>query len=261
VKAAGLGSASEKTMSLPGMHASQSLGRSAVYAAVAARPPASLRGGATIQRQAAASVQAPQRRAGDRGRARVPPAKASRAVRSTIQRNVNGFTTMQQVAHDDETWGVYSLLTNAERTQFRASLPGANDDFAYYRQQAQININAWFVANIANVAANAPGMIQVGLQNVGQYGYPNLLRFRWFGVAGPNGTTINTVGINLHRGPQYAGLGSAWCKMSNALTFELNPAQLLGGVARGALVTQLENYAAAGPTAQIRTMANNANCP
>jgi len=112
----------------------------------------------------------------------------------------------------------------------------------------------WFAANMASVAATPPGRIDIAFQDPAHYVTPNLLRYRWFNVPGPNGTMIQVLGINLHRGPVYAGLGHAWCKINNALTYEIDCNAVLG-LGAPAVVTRLENHAAASANPNIVALA------
>lgn len=192
----------------------------------------------------------------------------------TIQRRVGGLGTLQELKASPDAWNIFLLLSPQDRDDFQRDAMDDKIDvpLGVYKKKAktfgQKTIEDWLAANIATVASSAPSMLTTGLQDVDDYGYDKLLRFRWFQVVGPAAvggkakTTINTVGINLHRGPEYAGLGTAWCKMGpnkDSLTFEIKLATLLGGGA-AALVTQLEKHAAAHTDVSIKNMADNKNC-
>lgn len=165
--------------------------------------------------------------------------KSSRST--TIQRHVNGASNMQQVANDPDLWALYMVLNGADRDTFKLYLTGEADWYPAVLNMATIEIRNWFTANAAAIMGGAPTMVTRGGQDVGHYQYPHLARFRWHNAAGPNGSTIATLGINLHRGPIYSDEGNAWVKLTNNITVPVNPGALLGA---GALTPIIEPHAA-----------------
>lgn len=192
--------------------------------------------------------------------------------RALVQRSVSGISTLEQLKADREAWNTFLLLTDAEQQNFQRDAGDAAVNVSlvnHYMPLARASggpvLQAWFAANIAAVAATAPDMMGVGLQDEADYGYGNLLRFRWFQVPGPVGPRgrgarirIGTVGINLHRGPRYSGLGHAWFKFGEDLSFEFAPNLIPGN--RAAIVQALELHAAGSPNNAVSFKANNANC-
>lgn len=175
----------------------------------------------------------------------------------TAQRTIVGYSTMREVADDDRLWLLYTLLDGPARTAFRTKLASYDDHaFAEIRADALPFVQAWFDANAAAIFGPAPGRIDVALQNVANYGYPNMPRFRWFGTAGPHGIQFATVGINLHRGPVYSNLGHAWIKIDDWISWELQTGALPAAT-RGVL----EAHALGHANANVRGLADNDNLP
>jgi hypothetical protein len=196
-----------------------------------------------------------------------------RAPGRSLQRAVGGITTPEELKANKQAWSVFLLLTSVEQANFQNDvLDGRkNVPLADYIAKAEVSgkpvIKTWLEANLDAIASTNAGMIQIGGQDVADYGYGNLLRFRWFARTGPVGprgagakVPIATLGLNLHRGPVYAGIGSIWCKFGNDMTFEYVQNNL-AGINRVQIRSDLEAQAAANPRAEIRGRANNAALP
>ncbi|HWC85117.1 MAG TPA: hypothetical protein VG388_01170 [Solirubrobacteraceae bacterium] len=195
------------------------------------------------------------------------------AVRGALlQRTVSGISTVTGLKQDAQAWNTFLLLTQADQRQFQDDVGDVSRDvpLADYIAKARISgepvLRAWYGANIGAIATGAVGRIDVGGQNPAKYGgYNKLLRFRWFGVVGPVGprgsgakVQIAVLGLNLHRGPRYPGLGHAWCKIGDELVFEF--AHDVITTNKATIVASLEGHAAASADADVSTKANNANC-
>jgi hypothetical protein len=186
---------------------------------------------------------------------------------------VGGISTAEALKADRQAWSVFLLLEDAEQRNFQRDVSDVNKNvpLADYIAKATVSgtpvIKAWLESQLDAIAGTQPGMMQIGGQDVTDYGYGNLLRFRWFSVQGPMGprgkgakVTIATVGVNLHRGPVYSGIGSIWCKFGEDMTFEYVQNNL-AGINRPQMRLDLEQHATADPRNQIRRLANNANLP
>lgn len=194
------------------------------------------------------------------------------AGRRLVQRSVSGISTKDQLKANAQAWNTFLLLSAQEQGNFQRDVEDPNVDVSlvnHYIPLARASgdpvLRAWYGANIGAVAATAPGMMGTGLQGVADYGYNTLLRFRWFQVLGPvgprgtgNRVGIAVLGLNLHRGPVYSGLGHGWRKIGDDLSFEFAPNVIAGSQA--AVVQALEQHAAASPDNAVRVRVNNANC-
>jgi hypothetical protein len=191
----------------------------------------------------------------------------------SLQRAVGGIATPDALKADKQAWSVFLLLETAHQQNFQKDVVDATKDvpLADYIAFAKVSgtpvVQTWLEANLDAIAATKPGMIQIGGQDVADYGYGNLLRFRWFDVEGPMGprgkgtkVRIATLGVNLHRGPKYAGIGSVWCKFGDDMTFEYIQNNL-AGIDRAQMRRHLQQHATADSRNQIKRLANNANLP
>jgi hypothetical protein len=196
-----------------------------------------------------------------------------RARGRSLQRAVGGITGPQALKADKQAWSVFLLLENAEQQNFQRDVLDVNVNvpLANYIALAKVSgepvIKTWLEANLDAIAATKPGMIQIGGQDVADYGYGNLLRFRWFSLTGPMGprgtgakVPIATLGVNLHRGPKYAGIGAIWCKFGDDMTLGYVQNNL-AGINRAQIRHDLEHHAAADPRNEIKGLANNAMLP
>jgi len=199
----------------------------------------------------------------------------SRAIGARVlQRTVSGIANLEQLKADAQAWNTFLLLDRATQGQFQDDVGDTTKDVSlvgHYVPLAKVSgapvLRDWYGANIATIAATAPGSIEIGLQDDSEeeYDFPNLLRFRWFGVTGPVGprgsgarVKIAVLGLNLHRGPKYSGLGHGWGKIGDDLAFEFS--QNIITTSKSAIVTLLEQHAAGSHKAGVRQLANNVNC-
>jgi hypothetical protein len=196
-----------------------------------------------------------------------------RARGRSLQRKVGGIATVDELKKDQQAWSVFLLLDEAEQQKFQTDVGDDTKDvpLAGYIAKAKVSgkpvLKTWLEANLDAIAATKPDMIQIGGQDVTDYGYGNLLRFRWFKVLGPVGprgkgakVRIATLGVNLHRGPRYSGIGGIWCKFGDDMTIDFVHNDL-AGINRAQIRQDMQQQAAADPRQNIRRLADNNNLP
>jgi hypothetical protein len=220
-----------------------------------------------------AEILALQATVGNRAVARAIGRARGRSLQRKVVTKVGTIATQTELMADKQAWSVFLLLEAADQATFQGDVVDVskNVPLTDYITKAKVSgppvIKRWLEANLDAIAATPPGMIQIGGQDVTDYGYGNLLRFRWFNVTGPKGpkgsgrnVTIPTLGVNLHRGPKYAGIGSIWCKFGDDMTFDYIQNDL-AGIDRDQIRRDLEPHAAADPRIKIKRLANNARLP
>ena len=243
-----------------------------MHASATSQPPAAApsvtRGRAAQQPTTTAAVAPAQRPPVARPR----DGLAQTLAAAVLQRAVAGISSPEALKANKQAWGTFVLCDVNARSEFQADVldPLQNRPLSHYIAKAKVSglpvIRDWYANNAATLVAPAPGRIDIAHQNPAKYGgWGELLRFRWFGPVGPFGPTgkgaripIAVLGINLHRGPRYAGLGHAWVKIGNDLVFELEHNVITGD--KSAIVAALEAHASGDADANVRTMADNSNC-